>query len=398
MQIYRGLPSSALPAETALTMGVFDGVHIGHQALVARALERARSANHLCGVMTFDPHPVEVLAPDAGIKYLTSLPERLRLFEATGVDFCCIYPFTVQTSRTLARDFMRPLVDTLRLRNLVIGHDFTLGYKRQGNAEFLLALGAEWGFSVDIIQPVVADGSIVSSTRIRNLLAGGDVESAARLLGRPAGLSGVLSNDLVLAIGPGRLIPASGLYSGQIRGLTDDGVSVSCQLKVEQGRVSVLPLPVVQSLIQSEVYVEFIRPMPNQMTSVEEIEHTADVALRVRGSTLADLLEHAAEGMFALMADPQAGGPGSPHEISVSATDVESLLVNWLNEWLSQADVSKCVFRGFHVGNSSGLEVRGSAEAFYPNEIRKHIKAVTFNDLQVEQRDGWLETTIVFDV
>jgi riboflavin kinase/FMN adenylyltransferase len=185
MQIFHGLPGSPLATESTLTIGVFDGVHRGHQMLLQRALRTARAAQQTCGVMTFHPHPIEVLAPDKPMHYLSDIETRARLIEALGVDYLCIMPFTAEIARTLARDFVALSLARLQIRELVIGHDFTLGYKRQGDAVFLRELGAEWGFAVQVVEPLLLGGEIVSSTRIRRLLREGRLDEANELLGHP---------------------------------------------------------------------------------------------------------------------------------------------------------------------------------------------------------------------
>jgi riboflavin kinase/FMN adenylyltransferase len=185
MQIFHGFPAAPLSTESTLTIGIFDGVHRGHQMLIGRALQAARAAQRVCGVMTFHPHPVEVLAPHKSLRYLSDLETRARLIAALGVDYFCVVPFTPEVARTVARDFVTMLLERLRLRELVIGHDFTLGYQRQGNAAFLRELGEEWGFAVQVVEPLLLGGEIVSSTRIRRLLSEGRLAEARELLGYP---------------------------------------------------------------------------------------------------------------------------------------------------------------------------------------------------------------------
>ncbi len=182
MQIYRELPATPLSHDTTLTIGVFDGVHLGHQALIGEAVRRARDSHRLCGVLTFDPHPVEVLAPNAHIRYLTTIDARAQLIEQLGADFLYIIHFSHAVSQLSAREFVRPLVEKFRMRDLVIGYDFTLGHNRQGNADYLRALGDEWGFTLEVVPPVMVGGEIVSSTRIRKLLSAGKHDEAEQLL------------------------------------------------------------------------------------------------------------------------------------------------------------------------------------------------------------------------
>lgn len=395
MQIYHGLPASPLPSESTLTIGVFDGVHRGHQLLIGHTLRHAREMQRLCGVLTFDPHPVEVLAPDARIQYLSDIDERARLIEQLGADYFCVIPFTVETSQTSARDFVRPLLDRLRMRDLFIGYDFTLGHRRQGNAEFLRALGAEWGFTLTVVEPLVVDGAIVSSTRIRKLLSEGKVEKAARLLGHLAIVKGTLKEDDRLSFSPKWQIPADGFYACQIGEATLHAPTFDCTALIEQQLIHLRDRDEMRALVDKDVRVQFVKRRDG---SYEEIEHTADVALRVRAPTLEGLLTKAAEGMFTLMTDVAQVPVVSQREIEVEGADPETLLVNWLSELLYQAEIHQQTYRAFEVSITEPHHLKGVARGGPSGEIRKQIKAVTFHDLHIKEHDGQLETTIVFDV
>jgi FAD synthase/SHS2 domain-containing protein len=396
MQIFHGLRDAPLPAESALTIGVFDGVHRGHQALIATARERAREAQRLCGIMTFDPHPVEVLAPNTRIGYLSDLDERVRQFEAFGADYCCIIHFTTQTAATSARDFVRPLLETLRMRSLVIGHDFTLGYKRQGNAAFLRDLGAEWGFSLDVVEPLRADGDIISSTRIRKLVAAGEVEAAARLLGHPLAVHGTLSSQLQMQAAARLLLPPDGRYACTVGPVYASEPPQSALLLLQGRHIQTEDAAELQTLAGSAVRMELLGRHP--LPPYEEVEHTADVALRVRGSDLQELLLNAAKGMSALMAEPNAQPMSNKCEVTALGDDPESLLVNWLNEILFQTEMTGQVFHDFQIRLEPGYALHATLRGSQPAEFLKQIKAVTFHNLQIEQHNGKYETLIVFDI
>ena len=175
-----------------LTIGVFDGVHPGHQHLISKLKNKALETGSLSGVLTFSWHPKALLAPRTELPYLTSLEERIRLIKALGVDHVIVLPFTSELSQLTAREFVTLLKKYLKMRALVIGPDFALGKGREGNAEMLRALGRELNFTVDVASPVKLGEKVISSTAIRRALAKGDVENVTRLLGRRFRLSGTV--------------------------------------------------------------------------------------------------------------------------------------------------------------------------------------------------------------
>lgn len=190
MSLAEELARLAPPGETCLTIGVFDGVHLGHQRLVQRLRSLAQARGLLSGVITFHQHPLAVLAPQDHPTYLTSLEERLDLLRGLGVDFITTLTFTPEMARLGAREFLLLLREHLKLRGLVIGPDFTLGRGREGDEGTLRALGREMGFAVEAVPPVRLGGQVVSSTAIRQALGQGDMPTARRLLGRPFSLGG----------------------------------------------------------------------------------------------------------------------------------------------------------------------------------------------------------------
>lgn len=206
---------------TCLTIGNFDGVHIGHQALIAYAKARAMSENLDFALMTFWPHPRQVLG--RGHMPLCSRAQRAKLLEAMGVKNIFELPFTQELASHTAEDFVKSYLLPLKLRYLAIGHDFSLGKGRNGNAEILAALGKEYGFGVGQLDAVGLEGQPVSSTRLRKFIHEGNVNMAARLLGRYHSIEG----DIVHGFGRGKtlgfptanmkteqvLLPGAGVYA-----------------------------------------------------------------------------------------------------------------------------------------------------------------------------------------
>lgn len=190
MRIRRGIPSVA-PAPLALTIGNFDGVHLGHQAMLARLVRAARERGLPACAMTFEPHPREFFAPDQAPVRLTSLREKLELLAAHGVDHAHVCRFNYAFAQITAEDFIgRILVAGLDARWLLVGDDFRFGARRAGDFVMLKQAAAHCGFEVEAMESVLLDGKRVSSTEVRDALAAGDLSRAARLLGRAYSISG----------------------------------------------------------------------------------------------------------------------------------------------------------------------------------------------------------------
>ena len=210
--------------DTALTIGVFDGVHLGHRSLVAGLKQRAAAAGLASGVVTFHHHPRVVLAQQPQVSRLTSLQERIRLLESLGVDYIVPLSFTSELSRLSPEEFISLLSRYLRLRALVIGPDFALGKGRKGNVKALRALGEEMGFSVDVVPPMMLDGKVISSTAVRRALDRGEVTRVSQLLGRRFSIAGLVSPGdsrgktlgfptANIIPGEGQALPADGVYA-----------------------------------------------------------------------------------------------------------------------------------------------------------------------------------------
>lgn len=189
---------SAIPERwrgAIVALGNFDGFHLGHQAVVGRAVARARAEGRPALVATFDPHPVRHFRPDAPPFRLTTLNQRERLFAAAGADAMLVFRFGQELATTSAEDFVhRWLCDRIGAAGVATGEDFTFGKGRAGNIGVLRALAEERGMSVDAVGPVLLDGEPVSSSRVREALGRGDCAAAARLLTRPFAVEGIVEH------------------------------------------------------------------------------------------------------------------------------------------------------------------------------------------------------------
>ena len=225
MQVVRNLETLTPDMPYALTVGVFDGVHRGHQFLIQQTARAAEEVGGKAGMVTFWPHPLEVLRPTVEVRYLTLLEEKLDVLAALGtLDLVVVLPFTSDLAMTSASDFIDLLRQHLNLRVLVEGSDFAFGHDRQGNMAFLTAYGEQQGFAVQNISLQLADQQRISSTRIRAFLAEGQVEEAAALLGRAYSARGlVVQGDqrgrllgfptANLEIDAKKILPADGVYA-----------------------------------------------------------------------------------------------------------------------------------------------------------------------------------------
>jgi len=196
MRIVRGLPPvppEAPPAAVAL--GVFDGVHLGHRAILGLAVSHARAAGMQSIACTFDPHPMEVLQPGRAPLPITTLDERLVLIEGCGLDLAVVLPFTRELASIEPEAFVKDvLVTRLGARDVVVGFNHRFGRGARGDAAMLRSLGERLGFRTHVVEPLVVDGVAVSSTEIRAALQRGDLAMAGRLLGRAYTLSGSIAH------------------------------------------------------------------------------------------------------------------------------------------------------------------------------------------------------------
>jgi riboflavin kinase/FMN adenylyltransferase len=209
-----------------LTIGMFDGVHCGHQDLIRELVSGAHLAGEPAVVITFHPHPSIVLNPSQILFYLTTPDERAEILSKLGVDIVVTQRFDHNLAQISAEDYLTQIKQSTGLSQLWIGHDFALGHNREGNAAKLTLLGQEMGFFVKVLEPTQHSGKIISSSHIRQLLAKGEVAKASELLGRPYALQGeVVPGDqrgrtlgiptANLSVPVEKLIPASGVYASR---------------------------------------------------------------------------------------------------------------------------------------------------------------------------------------
>jgi riboflavin kinase/FMN adenylyltransferase len=226
MDVIRGIEN--IPADlccAVVTIGNFDGIHLGHQLILRRLVEEAHREKCPAVVISFEPHPKMVLHPERRPFYLiSSLEEKIRLLAGLDIDTFILIPFSLEYARTTAEEFVRGvLAERLHIRKIIIGHDYTFGRGKEGNEAFLTDFGKRLGFEVEVMNAIRIGETTVSSTRIREALLAGEVRLAASLLGRPYTLGGrVVSGHRrgirlgcpTANISPGKeLVPARGVYA-----------------------------------------------------------------------------------------------------------------------------------------------------------------------------------------
>jgi riboflavin kinase/FMN adenylyltransferase len=225
MRVTRGYLSETVRPYPVGTIGNFDGHHRGHQALLKLVVETARQTQGTALVLTFDPHPVKILAPHADLRFLTDQEEKLALFERTGIDEVVFLEFTPAFASLSPETFAdQILAKGLGLKEVFVGQHFAFGHKRAGKIDDLTDLGKRFGFIVHPTSPIMMAGGVVSSTRIRQLIISGQVDQAAVLLGRPYTLRGIVSPGegrgrtlgwptANLQLPAHRVAPADGIYA-----------------------------------------------------------------------------------------------------------------------------------------------------------------------------------------
>jgi len=198
MKIYFGIEKLKKRLDSpALTIGNFDGVHLGHQALFRKVVQLASKRDSQSVALTFDPHPLKVLRPDNPPKLISTFEQKIEQIELAGIDILVCLPFTRELAATTATDFVEKiLVETLGIRDLVIGYDYALGKGREGNIDFLKKKGEELGFRTHVVPAVVVDGMTVSSTNVRKLVAQGEMRRVAKLLGRYYQIRGIVQKGM----------------------------------------------------------------------------------------------------------------------------------------------------------------------------------------------------------
>ena len=289
MQLLRELPASPPRESALLTIGVFDGVHMGHRYLLEQLREAAAREGAISVVLTFTNHPRTVIRPGDCVPYITTIEDRLELLRNEGVDLVIPLTFDEYLSRLQAHEFVDLLRERLNMRGLVMGSGFAMGHKRGGTPETLAQMGSEKGFSVTVVDPVAAMGEEVSSTVIRDAIARGDMSKACRLLGRHFLLRGEVVKGqgrgrelgfptANIGTPEGRVVPGDGIYAA--RALVDGSalpaaVSIGVRPTFDDGErvVEVHILDFGGDLYGSELAVEFVERLRDELRfdSVEEL-------------------------------------------------------------------------------------------------------------------------------
>ena len=477
MDVIGDITKASLRQETILTIGAFDGVHRGHQALIKGVVERARATDRLAAVITFHPHPAMALAPQRAPRYLTTPGEKMALLEGLGVDLTVLLPFNRRVAAMSAHDFMAMVSRHLRVRELWVGPDFGLGHNREGNVERLRDLGQELDYDLIVVEPVGATegNQAFSSSRIRELLAQGRVEEAAVQLGRYPSLSGEVvigarrGHQLGfptanLEVRPERAVPADGVYAvfavlGSERYLGVANVGVRPSFDNGHRTVETHILDFDQDIYGCDLVVEFVtrlrderrfeqiddliaqikydsqaarQILARQSSSLppggkaiavrgnrgdggefdqqegsglpgcpyryQEVEHTADRALRVWGRDLPGLFAGAARGMTSFMADLDGLAPTEWREVRLEAWDRESLLVDWLNELLFLAETERLLFVDYRIELLTDTALVARVRGAHAPVTMAVVKAATYHDLRLAHDDTGWSTVITFDV
>ncbi|OPY69401.1 MAG: Riboflavin biosynthesis protein RibF [Syntrophorhabdaceae bacterium PtaU1.Bin034] len=274
-----------------VTIGNYDGVHLGHRRIIEKVKEWARDVSGTSILMTFHPHPLHLLRPDKELAAITPIEEKKRIIAETGIDVLYILPFTKDFADISPESFVKSvLVDRLGVRGVVIGYDFTFGSKGRGNTTLLKEMGYKYGFFVEVIGAITLDGEKIGSNRIRKLVAQGEVGLAGKLLGRSYSIKGTV----VRAKGRGRtigyptinlrtdypLIPRNGVYVTEVEiegrwlgGLTNVGYNPTFEQGQERS-IETYILDFEGVLYDKEVTIRFVERIRDEMkfSGVEQLK------------------------------------------------------------------------------------------------------------------------------
>jgi riboflavin kinase/FMN adenylyltransferase len=288
-QVEEELAQFTLAKETVLTIGIFDGVHLGHKALLAKLKEQARQLNALAGVVTFRYHPDELMSHQKSLPYLTSLNQRIALLKAEGIDLVVTLTFNPELASLEANEFVSLLTKHLKMRGLVVGPDFALGKGRQGDINYLRKLGRGMGFTVTTVPPVTVNNEIVSSTAIRKALAEGDMKRVRNLTGHYFSFTGTVVKGeergrklgfptANLDVHPRQALPPFGIYAtlAHIDGKTYQSVtSIGIRPTFSEGRrtIEVYILDFAKDIYGKELKVDFIEKLRDEkrFNSMEDL-------------------------------------------------------------------------------------------------------------------------------
>lgn len=304
MEVLRDVDACRPGPGSVVTIGAYDGVHLGHRAVIAEVRRQAEAAGLASAVVTFDRHPAAVVRPESAPRLLTDLEQKLQLLAATGIDRCLVLAFDEARSKEPADDFVREvLVRALGAKVVIVGEDFHFGHQRKGNVALLTEMGAELGFEVRGIELVDAGGAPagpedrVSSTAIRHALVAGDLATAQAMLGRPYEVRGIVAHgdergrDLGYPTAnvsvPGDiLLPADGIYAGWFE--RTDGTVLPAALSL--GRRPTFYIEAHASLLEAHIldfdddlYDEHVRVrFVQRLRGEERFEHVEDLVAQIR--------------------------------------------------------------------------------------------------------------------
>ena len=296
MRLFHGADNAKILRPTVLTLGVFDGLHLGHQLILRNVVERARATNSVPTVITFDPHPRAVLHPRSAPPLLQTFDQKIEGFAVAGIEQTIVISFSAEFAARSAGEFLREVVrDRLRAREVYLGHGFAFGRGREGTIDFLRRESAELGFVADEVPEVRLRGERISSTRIRELLAAGEVNLARRMLGRPYGIEGpVVEGDRrgrtlgfpTANVRPrNRVTPRAGVYVTATlvegvwrRSITNVGVRPTFKAEGEQSSIETHILDWAGDLYGDVVRTRFLRRLRDErrFASVDELTKQID--------------------------------------------------------------------------------------------------------------------------
>lgn len=290
--------------KVCLAIGVFDGVHLGHQQIIRQTLADAHQHDGLALVVTFDRHPSAIVAPERQKQLIYPLPQKIRTIELLGADALLLIEFNHAFSEQTGETFIRGLARDLgKLQSICVGADFVFGHKRSGNVTLLRQLGTELGFQVHGLSAVALDGDVVSSTRIRAALQAGDFDSASQMLGRPYAISGpvVAGDQLGHQLGfptanldvSGLVLPPDGVYAARAtvdnvthRAVLNIGTRPTVQTDQHDRRFEVHLLDFSGDLYGKELEVEFVTKLRDELkfASLDALKTqiAADIAAAAR--------------------------------------------------------------------------------------------------------------------
>jgi riboflavin kinase/FMN adenylyltransferase len=275
LKVTRGLSGERTRVYPVATIGNFDGHHLGHRALLQTVVETARKAQGTALVLTFEPHPVKILAPHVDLKFLTTVEEKLAHFETAGIDEVVFLEFTPTFAAMSPDQFAEDILHrSLTLAELFVGNHFAFGKGRTGRIDDLVRFGKQYGFRVHPVTPVVMEGDVVSSSRIRRLILEGKMEQATVLLGRVYGIRGAVVHGVQqgqamgwptanLRIPADRVVPSDGVYAARAvyGGQTFDAIAyIGTRPTFEAGErlIEVNLLDQTSDLYGQEITVQFV--------------------------------------------------------------------------------------------------------------------------------------------